>query len=96
MDHLISRLQRLNQQVESLKSKHQELLLQVREQESKALRLEMELNAKEQEMVALKEQNELIRMSGTLAFAEGDVQGTKLKINELVREIDKCIALLNG
>jgi hypothetical protein len=42
----------------------------------------------------LEEKIRLLRIAKTLETKEGNVEA-KLKINELVREIDKCIGLLN-
>ena len=53
------------------------------------------LESKQSVIEELKEKNELLKMAGSLAGDESQVSEAKLKINELVREIDKCIALLN-
>ena len=42
----------------------------------------------------LEEKIKLLKISKTLESKEGNVEA-KLKINELVREIDRCIGLLN-
>ncbi|MCX6305605.1 MAG: hypothetical protein NT040_11605 [Bacteroidetes bacterium] len=42
----------------------------------------------------LEEKIKILRIAKTLETKEGNVEA-KLKINELVREIDKCIGLLN-
>jgi predicted RNase H-like nuclease (RuvC/YqgF family) len=42
----------------------------------------------------LEEKIKLLKIAKTLETKEGSVEA-KLKINELVREIDKCIGLLN-
>ena len=42
----------------------------------------------------LEEKIRLLRIAKTLETKEGNVEA-KLKINELLREIDKCIGLLN-
>ena len=42
----------------------------------------------------LEEKIKILRLAKTLETKEGNVEA-KLKINELVREIDKCIGLLN-
>jgi hypothetical protein len=42
----------------------------------------------------LEEKNEVLKFSKVLEKGK-DITDTKLKINELVREIDKCLALLN-
>lgn len=36
-----------------------------------------------------------LKMARTLEASSEDVRETKLRINQIVREIDKCIALLN-
>lgn len=46
------------------------------------------------ELINLKEQYKILKLSKTLETKEGAVEA-KAKINELVREIDKCIGLLN-
>ena len=42
----------------------------------------------------LEEKSKILKLAKTLETKEGNVEA-KLKINELVREIDKCIGLLN-
>lgn len=42
----------------------------------------------------LEEKNKILKLAKTLETTEGNVEARK-KINELVREIDKCIGLLN-
>ena len=49
--------------------------------------------AQEREIEALKEKNKILHIAeGT---KDGDTREIKLKINEMVREVDKCIAQLN-
>lgn len=47
----------------------------------------------QREIEALKEKNKILRIAG--GAKEGDTREIKLKINEMVREVDKCIAQLN-
>ena len=47
----------------------------------------------EQEIEKLVEKNKILRIAG--ASKGGDSREIKLKINEIVREVDKCIAQLN-
>ena len=42
----------------------------------------------------LEEKNKILKLAKILETKEGNVEA-KLKINELVREIEKCIGLLN-
>ncbi len=46
------------------------------------------------EIIKLKDQYRILKLSKTLETKEGAVEA-KTKISELVREIDKCIGLLN-
>ncbi len=50
---------------------------------------------KEREVSNLQEKVKLMNISKSFNSSKQEVKETKLKINEYVREIDKCIALLN-
>lgn len=65
------------------------------ETESKLTSLENELKDRERAISDLAEKNKVLRMAKSLSGSEDNTSETKYKINELVREIDKCIALLN-
>lgn len=43
----------------------------------------------------LTERNKMIKLAKNLSSAPGDNYDIKIKINELVKEIDRCIDLLN-
>ena len=58
-------------------------------------KLNGDLRAAKDKSSKLEEKYNTLKISKTLELADGDVNATKHKINELVREIDKCIALLN-
>ena len=56
------------------------------------------LNTLEQHRVViseLEEQNKRIKLAKSLAASGESSSDIRLKINEMVREIDKCIAFLN-
>ena len=53
------------------------------------------LKLKEIEISNLQEKVKLMNISKSVDVSKQGVKETKLKINEYVREIDKCIALLN-
>jgi predicted nucleic acid-binding Zn-ribbon protein len=57
--------------------------------------LKSELGDQKQQMDDLAEKNKVLKVAKSLNESGGSSTETKLKINELVREIDKCIALLN-
>ena len=53
------------------------------------------LQEQEEQIVALKDKVKLMNISKSIDVNKEGVKETRLKINEYVREIDKCIALLN-
>ena len=83
---------KINKLVESytdLKKKKSEL-------DSEKTQLFEKLNAKEIEISSLQEKIKLINISKTVDVSSDDIKNTRMKINSYVREIDKCIALLNS
>ncbi len=54
-----------------------------------------ELRSREEEMKELEKRYDRIKLSGALLGDGENASEAKRKINELVREIDKCIALLD-
>ena len=57
--------------------------------------LNAKLQEKEKQIVVLQDKVKLMNISKSIDTPQEDVKATRLKINEYVREIDKCIALLN-
>ena len=53
------------------------------------------LKLKEIEILNLQEKVNIMNISKSVDASKQEVKETRLKINEYVREIDKCIALLN-
>lgn len=96
MDSIVNRLELLTKRVLEY-SAHARTMRQALEiEEEKVARLEQRLALKDERIKELEEQNKLMKVAGTLQGDGGGNLETKGKINELVREIDKCIALLNG
>ena len=54
------------------------------------------LKSKENEILSLQEKIKLMNISKSGDASKQELKETRLKINEYVREIDKCIALLNN
>ena len=71
--------------------KKEKLLLQQENDTSTAA-----LESKEKEILSLQEKVKLMNISKSSDASKQEVKETRLKINEYVREIDKCIALLNN
>ncbi|MFT7614557.1 MAG: archaellum component FlaC [Parvicellaceae bacterium] len=57
--------------------------------------MEKTINEQQDQIKELHGHMEMLKMAKSLAVADGKTTDAKLKINELVREIDKCISLLN-
>jgi chromosome segregation ATPase len=69
-------------------------------EESKMLRsritqLTDQLNKASDSYALLEESFGKLKMAKTLEASSEDIRDTRLRINQIVREIDKCIALLN-
>lgn len=89
------RVERIQSKVNKLMQLHKKV-----KDENEKLQTEKErlLNALEQHRMAiseLEEQNKRIKLAKSLAASGESSSDVKLKINEMVREIDKCIAFLN-
>lgn len=57
---------------------------------------EQRLQALQQDYTALESNYLSLKQARTICVNDGDVDVTKQKLSRLVREIDKCLALLNG
>tara|TARA_Y100000746_G_scaffold154080_1_gene132157 strand:+ start:513 stop:800 length:288 start_codon:yes stop_codon:yes gene_type:complete len=55
-----------------------------------------EIDKKNNEINILKDRIKIMSISKSVDASKGDIRQTKLKINEYIREIDKCIAQLNN
>lgn len=89
--------------VSSLQSKVEKLVLQHRRAiaENNNLKqdndfLKKTLSKQKLELKELEERNKVLKLAKSIGDEEGKNTDIKLKINELVREIDKCIALVNN
>jgi hypothetical protein len=61
----------------------------------KSIELEEKLKLDENRLNDLEEKYSKLKISKALTASSNDVHDAKLKVNRMVREIDKCIALLN-
>ncbi|MDP4187319.1 MAG: hypothetical protein Q8907_04770 [Bacteroidota bacterium] len=92
-----------NQQiVYSLRSKIQELISMYNnlkaenEYEKKEIvRLNEQIKINEAEIATLQEKYDTLKVAKSILASSEDSHDAKLKVNKIVRDIDKCIALLN-
>lgn len=88
--------------IESIERKVSRLLIEQKKIKNKNSNLQINNNAlskkldeKDLEITKLLDKVKLMNISKSVLTTNDDVKATRLKINEYVREIDKCIALLN-
>ena len=61
----------------------------------KSIELEEKLKLDDNRLNDLEDKYNKLKISKALIASSNDVHDAKLKVNRMVREIDKCIALLN-
>jgi len=83
----------LEQQVVKLIARKDQLESERNELKKINEELENKMTTQGNEIEKLIEKNKILRIAG--GSKEGDQREIKLKINEIVREVDKCIAQLN-
>lgn len=88
VDSLQSKLNRLLSKYELLQIENQQLL-------EKSEKLVLEVNEKQESIDAIEERYESLKIANAIVGSKEDKHTTKLKINTLIREIDKCIAQLD-
>jgi len=81
LDELINRYSGLKSEITDLKNGNEVLKAMLQERDEKIKELEIKY--------------ERVKLSGALLGDGGNAPEAKKKITELVREIDKCVALLN-
>jgi chromosome segregation ATPase len=85
----------LKNKVEKLLSLYNDLETENANIKSEAQDLTLKLKNKESEIEFLKNKYNKLKLAKNLIGATDDSHDAKIKINRIVREIDKCIALLN-
>ena len=93
----------LNNLINSIENKLNNLLSAYQKEKEINLNLSQEnaslvseIKQKSKEIDNLKDKIKLMSISKSVDVSKGDIKETKLKINEYIREIDKCIAQLNN
>ena len=88
IQNIVDKLEKLVQNYKNLKAENSKL-----QEDNDALKVR--LQKKEDKIVSLQDKVKLMNISKSINTDKDGVKATRLKINEYVREIDKCIALLN-
>jgi predicted nucleic acid-binding Zn-ribbon protein len=85
----------LNRKLDELLDRYNNLKLEVTDLKSGNEVLKGKLQAREEQTKELEIKYERIKLSGALLGEGENALEAKKKITELVREIDRCVALLN-
>jgi hypothetical protein len=94
--HLLqTQMARKDMMLESLEIEKQNAENRVRELEEMLLLKDSTLQVQKNTINELTEQNKLIKLAKEMSTEKGDTHELKIKINELIRDIDRCIDLLN-
>ena len=88
-------VKQLSNNIDKLKDQYLGLKQEVNLLQGEKVRLLKQLEDAAQSYVALNEQFKVYKLSRSFAGEGENNSETKKKINQIVREIDKCIALLN-
>ena len=81
------KIRKLTERYHLIKTEHEKSFQEIQELKNK-------LNEQKKIIDQLEEKNKVLKLAKALETKEGNVEA-KLKLNELLREIDKCIGLLN-
>lgn len=91
---MLSDLVLIRQFVEKQQQKHQMLLTENNELKEKLQRLQAKNQDLLQQLEVLESQKKILKIAKGLNNDPKAKQEAKLKVNEFIKEIDKCIALL--
>ncbi|HOT55272.1 MAG TPA: hypothetical protein PLM68_07680 [Bacteroidales bacterium] len=85
----------LKQKIETLISLHEKALTENRELNSKLQTLSEEQNIYKKEKEELEQKVQKLQMAGAFLKTSEDTREAKQRIGKLIREIDKCLTMLN-
>ena len=95
MQNLSTRLSEIRIKVEKLVEENRLLKNENESMRDRIEGLERTVELQKNTLSELTEQNKLIKLAKKLNPEDSDTEEIKNKVNELIREIDRCIDLLN-
>jgi len=96
MENLDSYINDLTVRVERLARTQSDLRNENTELKSRNDELEQLVTQQKNALTELEEQNKVVKIAKAVTEDDDDRKEQRKRLNELVREIDKCIALLNN
>lgn len=88
-------LNRLKGRIESIISSYESAIFENRELKEKLAASQAELETSKQTIKELTEKLETLQLTNAFKGSSQDIKEAKQRIARIVREIDKCISLLN-
>jgi chromosome segregation ATPase len=85
----------LNRKLEDLLTRYKNLRADIQSLTTANEELKTKLQEREERITELEKRYERVKISGALLGEGENASEARRKLNELVREIDKCVALLN-
>jgi hypothetical protein len=86
----------LRLKIKTLIARYEEQKAKVFDLQKKNVELTVRVHMLEEKLADLEKKHENLKIAKVLSSVPGeDVHATKIQVNRIVREIDKCIALLN-
>ena len=85
----------LRNKVEKLVNLHEKLMQDYQQLKTKQEQLNSQIHSQQQQISELEEKNRVIRLAQMVSGSDQNTREIKLKINEYIREIDRCLALIN-
>jgi hypothetical protein len=85
----------LKQKIHDIKELHSEVLVENHGLKKEISNLLAHIEVKDKENEQLTKKYESLKLAKTIAASSSDAHDAKVKLNRIVREIDKCISLLN-
>ena len=91
----LAQLDRLERQVTTLVSAYQQLREELADSQTTVEQLRADVRDREREIKDFQNQENITKLVNTIAAGEAaNVNELKLRLNEYIREIDKCLAYL--
>ena len=96
MENLDAYIKGLAGRVEKLALAHSGLAKENANLKAKNVELEQMITDQKNVVSKLEEQNKVVKIAKAVTDDDNDRKEQRKRLNELVREVDKCIALLNN
>jgi hypothetical protein len=85
----------LKDSIQKIKELHSNSIIENNKLKEEISKLSSEIELKDKENKQLENKYESLKLAKIIATSSTDAHDAKIKLNRIVREIDKCISLLN-